>query len=104
MAAQNFEDVAALQQIRDGGVLFVEVGGRDVLLFRRGDTIVALGANCTHAFASLAEARIEGTVIICRAHGARFDLNTGRSLNGSCPNLPVYAAKVVGRQVLVSSG
>ena len=34
MAMQDVEDVAVLQQLRDGGGLFVQAGERDILLFR----------------------------------------------------------------------
>lgn len=97
----DYEDVAALHQIRDGGVLFVDAGSVDVMLFRQGETVRALGPNCTHAFASLRDARIEGTTITCLRHGARFDLTTGRSLGGNCPNLPTYPVKREGERILV---
>lgn len=99
--ADGFEDVCTLYQIPDGGVRMVEAGGRDVLLSRFGKDVFAVGGHCTHAMASLADARVDGDVLTCSHHGARFDRRTGRSLSGSCPNLPVYAVRVVGAVVEV---
>ncbi|WP_342363933.1 Rieske (2Fe-2S) protein [Terrarubrum flagellatum] len=102
-SADDYEDVAALHQIRDGGVFFVDAGATDVMLFRQGDTVRAFGANCTHAFASLRDGRVEGGTITCLRHGARFDLTSGRSLGGNCPNLPSYAVKREGARILVKA-
>ena len=97
----DWEDVASLHQIRDGGVYFGDAGDVDVMLFRQGDVILAWGANCTHAFASLRDARIEGTAIVCPRHGARFDLTSGRAISGNCPPLPKYQVRREGARVLV---
>jgi naphthalene 1,2-dioxygenase ferredoxin component len=97
----EFADVGSLQQVPNRGVRFVEVDGRDVMLFRADANVVALGGNCTHAFASLRDGEVEGTTIVCGRHGARFDLTTGRSLSGTCPDLPVFVVKLAGSRVLV---
>ena len=96
-----FEDVGTVQQIPKRGIRFVEVGGRDVMLSRFDSEILAMGGNCTHAFASLRDAEISGTTIKCRRHGAQFDLRTGHSLSGTCPNLPRFEIKLAGVRVLV---
>jgi len=100
-SSDDYEQVASLHQLRDGRVFFARAGQTEVMLFRRGDTIHAYGAHCTHAFASLRDAQVDGTTITCERHGARFDLVTGRSLSGNCPNLPTYPVKRVGDRVLV---
>ena len=97
----EFADVGTLQQIPNRGVRFVEVDDRDIMIFRDEATVVALGGNCTHAFASLRDAEISGRTIICSGHGARFDLMTGKSLSGSCPNLPKFEVRLLGARVLV---
>jgi nitrite reductase/ring-hydroxylating ferredoxin subunit len=97
----EFADVGSLMQVPNRGIRFVEVGGRDVMLFRIDDKVVGHGGNCTHAFASLRDGEIDGTVITCRRHGAKFDLATGKSLSGTCPNLPRFEVKVERNRVLV---
>jgi len=39
---------------------------------------------CPHAGASLEKARIEGSTLTCLNHHYRFDLETGKCLNGNC--------------------
>ena len=97
----DFADVGSLQQIPKGGVRFVEVDGRELMLYRSDEVVVAMGGNCTHAFASLRDGDVEGTTIVCKRHGARFDLKTGRSLSGTCPNLPRFEVQIAGARVLV---
>jgi nitrite reductase/ring-hydroxylating ferredoxin subunit len=97
----EFEDAASVHQIPDGGIFFVDIGELDILLYRKGERIVALGGNCTHAFSSLREGRVESGVITCARHGARFDLATGRSISGNCLNLPTYQVRIAGERVLV---
>ena len=59
----DFADVGTAAQIPNGGIRVVAVGGRDIMLTRFGDDIAAMGANCTHAFASLRDGEIVGTTI-----------------------------------------
>lgn len=100
-AKRDFIDVASLAEIPQDGPLFVQIAGRDVMLARQGADIVAFSGHCTHAFARLAEGRVEGNTVICALHGARFDMRTGRSFSASCRNLPQAEVKVRGRRVLV---
>ena len=86
----EFADVGSVQQMPNRGVRFVEVGEREVLIYREDAVIVAMGGNCTHAFASLRDATIEAGVITCKRHGAKFDLKTGKSLSSMCPSLPRF--------------
>ena len=97
----EFVDVAAITQIPATGALFVQVAGRDIMLARRGDEIVAHSGMCTHQLARLSEGRIEGETVICALHGARFDIATGRSHRAGCPNLPRAEVQLRGRRVLV---
>jgi 3-phenylpropionate/trans-cinnamate dioxygenase ferredoxin subunit len=100
-ADDSFEDVGSVQQIPNGGIRLVEVGGEDVLLSRFGESVHAVGGNCTHAFSSLGDGKVRGKTVTCAAHGASFDLTTGRAMGGSCPNLPVYSVRLEGMRVLV---
>ncbi len=41
----------------------------------------AIEDTCTHAQASLSEGSVEGLVVTCPRHGAKFDLITGETLS-----------------------
>lgn len=100
----DFVDVGSTQQVPASGPLFVTAGNVDVILYRRGDDIVAFSGQCTHNFARLSEGTIDGPVVICPRHGARFDYTTGKSLSSICPDLPKVDMRIKGNRVLVRRG
>lgn len=65
--------------VPDGGMLAGHVGGRAVLLARRGDELFAIGGECTHYGASLADGIFTGYTVRCPWHHACFDVRTGEA-------------------------
>ncbi len=76
----EFVRVGSVEDIEEGGVIGVVVGGVEIALARCDGEIYALDNVCTHAHAYLSEGDIDtdDCVIECPLHGARFDLATGR--------------------------
>ncbi|MFN0009270.1 MAG: Rieske (2Fe-2S) protein [Planctomycetota bacterium] len=62
--------------------LCVAVGGRSIAIFDVGGDCLAIDDECTHAGGPLSEGEVEGGVVTCPWHGARFDLSTGAVLSG----------------------
>lgn len=100
----GFADVGTLQQIPNRGIRFVDVGDKEILLYREDNAITAMSGNCTHAFASLRDGTVEAGVITCKRHGAKFDLKTGKSLSSMCPSLPCFEVQMNGNRVQVKKG
>ncbi len=100
----DFVDVGTVMQVPRIAPLFVTAGNREVILCRQNDEIVAFSGNCTHNFARLSEGHVEGTVVICPKHGARFDCATGKSMSSMCSDLPKVEVKIQGRRILVRRG
>jgi 3-phenylpropionate/trans-cinnamate dioxygenase ferredoxin component len=73
----EFIDVAGMEELADGEMRVVKAGGREVLLVRVGDAFYASGGRCPHQGAFLSDGRLDGTVVTCPMHGARFDLADG---------------------------
>jgi nitrite reductase/ring-hydroxylating ferredoxin subunit len=67
-------DVAALPLLTP---TLVTVDGEDVVLYRRGSEIFALGNECPHQGGNLCDGWIEGDILSCPLHGWEFDLRTG---------------------------
>lgn len=73
--------VAPADQIADGDYAQVEVDGVTVAVFNIGGTFYAIEDTCTHDGGELAGGALEGDVVICPRHGARFCLRTGAALS-----------------------
>jgi NADPH-dependent 2,4-dienoyl-CoA reductase/sulfur reductase-like enzyme/nitrite reductase/ring-hydroxylating ferredoxin subunit len=96
-------DVASLTDLGDGQIHPLEVEGTQILLFREGETVHAVGATCPHAGAQLAEGVRHGNRIICPWHKATFCLRTGRLLEPpAVDDLARYAVKREGDRVHVT--
>ena len=79
---------------RDLGIR-VSVGDKTIAMFRIGDDVYAVGDECSHAEASLAEGEVFGTEVECPRHGSEFDLKTGEphSLPATQP-VPTYEVAI----------
>jgi 3-phenylpropionate/trans-cinnamate dioxygenase ferredoxin reductase subunit len=67
-------------ELTDGAIISGRVGEDDVILVRRGETIHAIGAHCTHYKGPLAQGLVVGETIRCPWHHACFSLNTGEAV------------------------
>jgi 3-phenylpropionate/trans-cinnamate dioxygenase ferredoxin subunit len=74
----DWVDVAAVDEIAVGGVTVVDVGGTEIAVFNIDGEFYALADVCTHDGGTLADGTVEGHVIECPRHGARFDIRTGQ--------------------------
>ena len=80
--ALNGPDFAAGADVRDvpvDGSLLGHAHGEAVMVTRRGDELLAIGATCTHYGGPLAEGLIVGDTVRCPWHHACFDLRTGEA-------------------------
>jgi 3-phenylpropionate/trans-cinnamate dioxygenase ferredoxin component len=80
-------------------------GPRPIALFRVADEFFAIDDTCTHAQSSLSDGYIDGDVVECAFHGAKFCVRTGRvlSLPATQP-LKTFAVKIEDGSVWVDPG
>jgi nitrite reductase/ring-hydroxylating ferredoxin subunit len=71
--------------------LAVEADGDAWLVREHEGRLVAHAAACPHWGAPLADARIEGSAVVCPWHGYRFDLATGRGPASQRCRMPARA-------------
>ncbi len=55
----------------------IQVQGRTIALFNLGGTYHAIEDTCPHRGGPLSEGQVEGHVVTCPWHGAKFDVTTG---------------------------
>ncbi len=101
--ALGFVTVARVGEIAAGDVKIVRLDDTTVAVFHLDDGYWAIEDVCTHDGGPVAEGPLEGGVIECPRHGARFDVRTGavKSFPATTP-VPTYAVRVVGDEVQVS--
>lgn len=96
-------DVCALSDIPNGRHRAFAVDGRSVLIFRIDSTLHAIENRCTHLDFPLAGGRQIGCEIICRQHGARFDIRTGRAVGGPAVDpVRTFAVALAGDRIALS--
>ena len=76
----NFAEGLLVRDLPDGAIAVGQAAGEDVVLVRRGDDFVAVGANCTHYHGELSLGLVVGDTLRCPLHHACFSLRTGEAL------------------------
>ena len=73
-------DVAAMTDFPPGSVRSVDVDGAQVAVFNLAGTCYGIEDICPHDGGILTGGAVEGDVVVCPRHGARFCIRTGRVL------------------------
>ena len=98
----GFVTVAKVGEIPQGGVKVVRIGDQPVAVFHLDGGYFALDDLCTHDGGPLAEGRLEGDVIECPRHGARFNVRTGAVLClPAIAPVPTYVVRVEGEEIKI---
>lgn len=93
---------AARDDLTAGEVLGVELAGRSIALYATDGGIFATDNICTHAYACLSDGWLDGEVIECPLHAARFDVRTGKVMDPpATEDLKSYEVRVVDGEIQV---
>ena len=97
-----FHCVCKVSDVPDPGKAVFEVDDRFVVVFHVDGRFYAIDDTCTHDGGPLGKGRLDGFVIACPRHGAKFDIRDGRvlSMPAVC-DIPAHEVKVEGDDVLV---
>ena len=100
--SDGYTTVAKVGEIPVDGVKVVRLDGVPVAVFHLDDGYHAIEDVCTHDGGPVASGCLEGGIIECPRHGARFDVRTGRvvQLPATSP-VPVYEVRVSGDDIQV---
>lgn len=91
----DLEAGVPLDDLPDGATVAGEWRGKKVLLARRGEEVLAVGASCTHLGGPLAKGLVVEDTVRCPWHHACFSLRTGRAIEAPAfDSLPRYAVEI----------
>ncbi len=69
--------VATLEECPPGSLRPVMVGSDPVVLANVDGTVHAVRDRCTHEEFPLSDGELEGNILVCPYHGARYDVSSG---------------------------
>src|SRR6185503_9898505 len=71
-------DVSDMNNVSAGKMKHVEVKEKELLLANSDGRVYALCDRCSHMNAPLSMGTLNGKIVTCPLHGARFDVTTGK--------------------------
>ena len=93
---------AARSDLAEGEVIGVEIAGRSIALYDADGNLFATDNICTHAYARLSDGWLDGEVIECPLHAARFDIRSGKVLDPpATEDLKTYPVRIVDGEIQV---
>jgi len=94
--------VAKVGEIPEGGRKIVRLGDQAIGLFHIAGRYCAIEDVCTHDGGPVAEGVVEGHVIECPRHGAKFDLCSGAALTlPAVVPVPTFEVRIEGDDIQV---
>jgi RimJ/RimL family protein N-acetyltransferase/nitrite reductase/ring-hydroxylating ferredoxin subunit len=75
--AAAFVDIAATAELAPGSMTRVTLAGLDLLVAHTPDGLVVTDDRCPHMSAPLSIGELDGCIVACPLHDARFDFSTG---------------------------
>ena len=76
----QFIDTSDVKDVPTGKMKHVEAEEKEILLANTDGKVYALCDRCSHMNAPLSMGTLNGKVITCPMHGARFDVTTGKKV------------------------
>jgi 3-phenylpropionate/trans-cinnamate dioxygenase ferredoxin component len=93
---KTFSRAVSVSEVPPGTKKVVEISGLSILICHSNDRLFAVSNICSHANEKLECGRMSRGWIACPAHGARFELATGRAMNPpATQSIATYEVRVV---------
>jgi len=101
----EFVSIAKIAETPPGTISVHDVGGLSIALCNVNGRFYAIDDVCTHDGASLDQGELQGALVECPRHGAKFDVTDGRAVVlPAVRPVKTYAVQVDGDDVKVSIG
>jgi nitrite reductase/ring-hydroxylating ferredoxin subunit len=105
----GFVRVASTSEKETGKTKKVSAGDIEVLIVNVYGNFYAVDTLCTHYGGDLSEAKLEGNILTCPIHGAKFDVTTGKVVSPplepldrpDIENLPTYPLRIEKQEIFL---
>ncbi len=105
----SFVKAAEASQVPPGSKKVVNMQGKEILIVNVNGAYYAIGNKCPHEGVALSGGPLDGNILACPAHGAKFDMTTGKVVYRpkywiytlKVADVPSYQVKVQGNDILL---
>jgi 3-phenylpropionate/trans-cinnamate dioxygenase ferredoxin subunit len=105
----NYVKAAGKAEIPAGKMKAVKLEGKEILIINVNENYYAVGNRCTHAGGDLSQGVLEGNVVTCPKHHAKFDATDGKLVSPpkigpfhpKAKDEPTYQVKVENEDILI---
>ncbi|MCR9136047.1 MAG: non-heme iron oxygenase ferredoxin subunit [Alphaproteobacteria bacterium] len=102
MTEDNWVDVFAFAELEEDIPQGVFADDHYIVLYRIGEAVHATAGFCTHEVADLCDGYVDGDIVECPLHQARFHIPTGKVLSAPADrDLGTYRVDVREERVFV---
>jgi 3-phenylpropionate/trans-cinnamate dioxygenase ferredoxin component len=92
----EFLEIAPTGELPEGERLFVEIGGKPIVIFKIAGGYFSIADVCSHDDGPVGEGQLEGYTITCPRHGAQFDVRSGKVIQmPAVVDIPAYPVRVI---------
>ena len=100
-----YTTIAKAADIPPGTIVSVEAGGKRLAVCNVNGRFYAIDDVCTHDGGPLDQGELDGQLVECPRHGARFDVTTGKAVVlPAVRPVQTYPVQVEGDDVQVDAG
>ena len=76
----GYVKVASVTDIPEGKIKEFEVNGESIIIINLNGKFYAYRNECSHMELELTDSEIEGNILTCPWHGAKFNIETGEAV------------------------
>ena len=92
----KFHSIISVSELPPGERIFLSIGKASIVLFNIAGAYYAIEDVCSHDDGPVGEGEVEGTIITCPRHGAKFDLRSGHAVAmPAVEDIPAYPVRVL---------
>ena len=98
------EELCNVDDVPEGGSYVVDIGEKQIALFKIDGTIYGINASCPHRQGPLDQGDLNGKIVTCPLHRWSFDVTNGKSQFPPGQQVQCFNIVIEGDQVCLENG